>query len=431
MTLSAPLVAADLTAWLYGEAVRIPDGPTLVQATAERLREAGIPVERIMTGITILHPNVRTEAVIWTPEEGSSVQRYIETEESLKSYENSPMQVIYTQKRSVRIRLTDAQDLPGYGIVEDLLQGGYTDYIALPLPFSDGTTKGITFATRDPGGFLASHISLLETLAPPFALICELQTLKRMGKTLLDTYVGRRAGARVLSGAIKRGDGETISAVVGFMDLRGFTHLSNILPGDQMVALLNDYFEAVDEAVEARGGEVLKFIGDEVMAVFPHECRQSEQQAAQNALLAARDVVDQVAAISRKWRVEGEELRVGVALHAGDVFFGNVGAETRLDFTVVGPVVNLASRIAGLTRDLGQDILVSETIADMMGCRRGFMGAHEVRGFDEPISVFMPPVKAIGEDGSWCADVSDDDLPPPDVAADALSGASGVKDDAR
>jgi adenylate cyclase len=402
MTLSAPLAAADLTAWLYGEAVRIQDGPTLVSATAERLRTAGVPVERIMTGITILHPNVRTEAVTWTIEAGAKVDRYLETEKSLKSYENSPMQVVYTQQRSVRIRLSERTGLPGYSIVPDLLEAGYTDYLALPLPFSDGSTKGITFATRDPGGFLASHVMVMEALAPPLALICELQTLKRMGKTLLDTYVGPRAGARVLSGAIKRGDGETISAVVGFVDLRGFTHLSNVLPGDRLVALLNDYFEAVDEAVVAHGGEVLKFIGDEVMAVFPHSCEQSAREAARQALLAARDVVRRIGEISDALQIDGEKLRVGMALHAGDVFFGNVGAQTRLDFTVVGPAVNLASRLAGLTRDLDHDILVSETIADMIGCRAGYLGAHSVRGFDEPVAVFTPPVEAIGADGSWC-----------------------------
>lgn len=406
MTLSSPLVSADLTAWLYGEGVRIEDGPTLVDACARRLVAAGVPVARIMTGITVLHPNVRTESVVWTEEDGSTARQYLETEQSLKSYENSPMQVIYSERRGVRIRLHDGGPLPSYGIVEDLLAGGYTDYVALPLPFSDGSTKGITFATRARDGFSAWHVSVLEALAAPLALVCELQTLKRMSKTLLDTYVGRRAGARVLSGTIKRGDGETISAVVGFFDLRGFTHLSNVLPGDRLVAFLNDYFEAVDASVEAHGGEVLKFIGDEVMAVFPYACEVSARDAAGQALLAARDVVARVATLSAAWRVEGEPLRVGIALHAGDVFFGNVGAQARLDFTVVGPAVNLASRIAGLTRDLGHDILVSEAIADSMGCRSGALGSYQVRGFEEPVAVFVPPVGALGGDGSWCAETA-------------------------
>jgi adenylate cyclase len=404
MTLSAPVASAAITAWLYGEAVRIEDGRPLIEGVASRLMASGVPVERIMTGISILHPNVRTESVLWTREGGSEVRRYLETEVTFKTYENSPIKIIYTEQRPVRIRLEGNSDLPGYGIVADLIEAGYTDYLALPLPFSDGTTKAITFATRAPGGFSASHVAVLETITAPLALLFELQTLKRTGRTLLETYVGRRAGGRVLAGTIKRGDGETISAVVGFMDLRGFTHISNELPGDRLIAMLNDYFDAVDKAVEAHGGEVLKFIGDEVMAVFPYDNEEAAHTAARQALFCARDVVARVAEINEVYKIDDTDLRVGIALHAGDVFYGNVGAETRLDFTVVGPVVNLASRIAGLARDLAQDILVSDTIADMMGCRAGDLGRFEVRGFADPVSVFMPPAGAIDAEGHWCAE---------------------------
>ncbi len=406
MTISASLVAAEVMEWLHGDAVRVEEVSVLVETLAHRLNQAGVPVERVVTGISVLHPNVRTEGITWTRENGIELRRYMETPESIKAYDNSPFKVVFSERRSVRIRLRDGGELPAYGIVPDLVEGGYTDYIALPLPFSDGSVKGVTFATRDARGFTGAQISLFETIARPLALLCELYTLKRMSHTVLDTYVGRRAGARVLAGTVKRGDGETISAVVGFFDLRGYTELSNMLPGDKLVGLLNAYFDAVARAVEAHEGEVLKFIGDEVMAVFPYACEASARNAASQALLAAREASAAIAEMNRDCCEDKPPLRVGIALHAGDVFFGNVGAETRLDFTVVGPVVNLASRIAGLTRDLSQDILVSETIADLMGCRAGGLGRHRVKGFSDPVSVFMPPAGSIGPDGSWCNDAA-------------------------
>ncbi|WP_349357329.1 adenylate/guanylate cyclase domain-containing protein [Stappia sp.] len=406
MTINASVLAADVMEWLYGEAVRIGDSLELIAALAERLNARGVRVDRITTGIAILHPNVRAESALWTSDGDREIRRYIQTAETDRAYENSPLKVVYTENRSVRIRLIGGAKVPDFGIVEDLVAGGYTDYIALPMPFSDGSIKGLTFATKAPSGFSGAEVSLFETIIRPLALICEMQTLKRTAHTLLETYVGQRAGAQVLDGTVHRGDGETISAVVGFFDLRGFTELSNELPGDKLIALLNSYFDAVTRAVEAHGGEVLKFIGDEVMAVFPFSCEVSAQQAARQALLAARDAVETIAEINRTCCEKNAELKVGIALHAGNVFFGNVGAETRLDFTVVGPVVNLASRIAGLTRDLQQDVLVSEAIADIMGCRAGLMGAFQVKGFEEPVSVFMPPLSAIGSDGNWCSEAA-------------------------
>ncbi|MCA1300362.1 adenylate/guanylate cyclase domain-containing protein [Stappia indica] len=409
MTISASLIAAEVMEWLHGDAVRLGEALDLVEALAGRLNAAGVPVDRITTGISILHPNVRAESVLWSSDGEREMRSFRETPENEIAYEHSPLKVVYTENRKVRINLLANEPLPAYGVVEDLQTGRYTDYVALPMPFSDGSIKGVTFATRHPEGFTSAQISLFEALARPLGLLCELQTLKRTARTLLETYVGRRAGRRVLEGTIKRGDGETISAVVGFTDLRGFTRLSNELPGKKLIGLLNAYFSAVTEAVEAHGGEVLKFIGDEVMTVFPYGCEETARAAARRALLAARDAVQTIRTINRQCcDASSPELRVGIALHAGDVFFGNVGGKSRLDFTVVGPVVNLAARLAGLTRELKQDILVSEQIAEIMGCRHGLLGSYQLKGFDEPTLVFTPPLAAIGGDGNWCADAAMD-----------------------
>lgn len=406
MTINTTVLAADVMEWLYGEAVMIGDSLELIETLAQRLRKSGLMVDRISTSIPLLHPNVRAESALWSVDGEREMRRYFESTETNEVYLASPLKVVYTERRSVRIRLVGNEEPPRFGITQDLIDGGYTDYIVLPMPFSDGSLKGVSFATRGRNGFSGAEIGLLEAITRPLALICELQTLKRTSRTLMETYVGHRAGERVLEGTVHRGDGETISAVVGFADLRGFTELSNELPGDTLIALLNAYFEAITTSVEAHGGEVLKFIGDEVMTVFPYGCPESAREASRQALLAARDAVEKISEINRTCCEKSQELRVGIALHAGDVFFGNVGAQTRLDFTVVGPVVNLASRIAGLTRDLNQDILVSEAIADIMGCRAGLMGSFQVKGFAEPVSVFMAPLSAIGSDGDWCAETA-------------------------
>ena len=405
MTINASLLAADIMEWLYGDAVQIVEGLELIGSLAERLNARGVQVDRVTTAIAILHPNVRAESALWTSDGDRELRRYFQIDEDGDAYARSPIKVVNTERRAVRIRLVDGPDAaPEFGIAEDLIAWGMTDYVALPLAFSDGSTKAVTFATRAPRGFSGAELSLLETLSGPLALLCEMQTLKRTSRTLLETYVGQRAGARVLDGTVHRGDGETISAIVGFADLRGFTELSNELPGDRLIGLLNTYFDAVTSAVEAHGGEVLKFIGDEVMAVFPYQCEATAREASRHALLATRDAIEKIDEINRVCPQTDGRLRVGIALHAGDVFFGNVGAETRLDFTVVGPVVNLASRIAGLTRELGHDILVSEAIAEIMGCRAGLLGSHRVKGFSEPVSVFKAPLASIGTDGNWCKD---------------------------
>ncbi len=408
MTINASLIVADVIEWLHDGAIYIDNPVRLIGQLGARLNQSGVPVNRLATSIGILHPIVRAESALWTSDGETELRRYKASPDLERAYDASPLKQVYLHNQSVRAKITPQRVEGEYGIVGDLRAAGYTDYVALAMPFSDGSTKVLTASTKTPGGFTNTHIAVLETIVRPLGLLCELQTLKRSARTMLETYVGKRAGKRVLEGTIKRGEGETISAVVGFADLRGFTRLSNDLPAEQLVGLLNDYFGAITSAVEAHGGEVLKYIGDEVMAVFPYSCEITAREAARQALLAVRDAVEKIANVNRKCSDSAAKIRVGIGLHAGDVFFGNVGGETRLDFTVIGPTVNLASRIAGLSRDQELDILVSEEIANMMGCHAGFKGKHHVKGFDAPVSIFVPTLKMLGEDGNWCAEIATD-----------------------
>lgn len=405
MVLEAPIVAADVVQWLYSDASYLNDTLEIVSEMAARLRDGNVPVDRATTGIWVVHPNVRAEASVWASDGTKELRLYTADNSSDEDYQSSPIQRVHQTNQAVRVRISERpEEAEEFPVAIDLRDEGYTDYIALPMPFSDGSVKVASFATKAPGGFRSGHISVFESLIRPLALVCELKTLRRTAETVLDTYVGPRAGSKVLDGTTRRGQGEWIKAVVSFADIRGFTRLSNTLPADMIVNLLNKYFGAMTAAVEAHGGEVLKFIGDEVMAIFPYETEEEARDAARRALLAARDTLGRIDEINWSNKcAQTPDLSVGIALHAGDVFYGNVGSETRLDFTVVGPVVNLAARIAELAKDLHREVLVSDALSDIMGCRSGLFGRYQVKGFDDPVSVYSPDLLR-GDKLGYCPD---------------------------
>ncbi|WP_269581659.1 adenylate/guanylate cyclase domain-containing protein [Roseibium sp. Sym1] len=405
MVLEAPLVAADVVQWLYSDAPQLKGTLEIVSELGDRLRAGNVPVDRVTTGIWVVHPNVRAEGSIWLSSGEPELILYTADSKTSDDYLKSPIRRVHETQQPVRVAIERDPDAAAeFPFVEQLKNDGYSDYIALPMPFSDGSVKVASFATKAPGGFTNSHISVFDSLIRPLALVCELKTLRRTAETVLDTYVGPRAGSKVLDGTTRRGEGEWIKAVVSFADIRGFTRLSNTLPADKIVLFLNKYFGAMTAAVEAHGGEVLKFIGDEVMAIFPYESEDDAREAAHRALSAAHDTLTRIAEINAgNMCVQTPDLSVGIALHAGDVFYGNVGSETRLDFTVVGPVVNLAARIAELAKDLQRQVLVSDAIADLMGCRSGLFGRYQVKGFDDPVSVYSPDLSA-GSRLGYCPD---------------------------
>ncbi|PVB60932.1 adenylate/guanylate cyclase domain-containing protein [Labrenzia sp. 011] len=407
MVLESPIVAADIVQWLYSDASHLKDTLEIVSELGRRLRNGKVPVDRVTTGIWVVHPNVRAESSIWTSDGTKELLLYKADRSEEEAYAASPIKRVHETREPVRVKISpERAGEPDYPIISELRAEGYADYIALPMPFSDGSVKVVSFATKEPAGFSGSHLSVFDSLIRPLALVCELKTLRRTAETVLETYVGRRAGLKVLDGTTRRGDGEWIKAVVSFADIRGFTRLSNTLPADKIVVFLNKYFGAMTAAVEAHGGEVLKFIGDEVMAIFPFETQEEAREAALQALLAARETLERIAEINRSNTCTATpDLSVGIALHAGDVFYGNVGSETRLDFTVVGPAVNLAARIAELAKDLKRQVLVSDALAEIMGCRSGLYGRYQVKGFDEPVAVYSPDFSEKAVTG-YCPDTT-------------------------
>ncbi|MEM8950075.1 MAG: adenylate/guanylate cyclase domain-containing protein [Pseudomonadota bacterium] len=382
----------DITEWLLGSDVRgLPNGPAVLKALGLRLSEIGIPLARASFHVRTLHPQLYGIGYYWY--RGQDELRNFQAPHGIRDtglYQRSPMRLIFDQETDeVHQSLEQPDESFPFPLFAELKAEGYTDYLALPLTFSDGKIHGTTWTTDRKGGFRRDEIALIKSLLPAFSLLIEIHLNRRIAVNLLDAYVGHQAGERILSGQITRGSGETIPAAIWFSDLRGFTVMSERKSRDELLAMLNQAFDCLVPPVTERGGEILKFIGDAVLAIFP----LSDDGACAKALEAAIQAQGALHALAEEQSDTGTPpLAAGVGLHVGEVMYGNIGSASRLDFTVIGPAVNLASRIEGLCRDLGADILVSAALADRLDDAAALesLGHHRLKGIDEPVEVFTP-----------------------------------------
>ena len=378
-----------LIRWLMTDARRHADPSEFLEAFAQRLRAAGADVSRITTGVPILHPQIFSFSGLWELGKGTTERLYRTGPTSTSTMSNSPIRIAYEGGGPVRCNLTAPAQEGEFPIVQDLRSEGYTDYIVHSVPFADGSNKALSLATRRPSGFDADELKLFEAMIPAVAFNLEVQALRRTARTLLDTYVGQQSGGRVLEGQIQRGTGETIRAVIWLCDLRGFTNLSEALSREVLIDLLNCYFGPMCDAVAAQGGEILKFIGDAMLAIFPtgaetaHTCKAALRAAA-SAQSALREENE------RRNKSGLPQIEYGLALHLGDVMYGNIGSDTRLDFTVIGPAVNLTARIESLCRQLGRTLLLSSHFAEACGSATNSLGRFALRGVAVEQEIFVP-----------------------------------------
>jgi adenylate cyclase len=302
---------------------------------------------------------------------------------------SSPMRIAYEGGGPVRCDLTAPPAAGEFAILDELRRDGYSDYVVYSVPFADGSHKALSLATRRPDGFEAHELDLFDAMMPAVAFNLEIQALRRTARTLLDTYVGQHTGGRVLDGQIKRGSGETIRAVIWLSDLRGFTSLSESLPRDTLIELLNAYFGPLCDAVLTHGGEVLKFIGDAMLAIFPIAADGAEIC---NAALAAAEIAAAALTEANRRREAASLPRIdyGLALHVGDVMYGNIGGDTRLDFTVIGPAVNLTARIESMCRTLSRQLLLSSDFVRMGRIDAERLGAFPLKGVGGDQDIFAP-----------------------------------------
>lgn len=381
---------AALHDWLVDGAPGAASSADVLQRAGDELAAAGVRLARAAAFVRTLHPSVMGRRFLWRP--GAPVEIRDAPHSMLPSdeYIKSPVYVVTSTGKELRRRLDEAAAAE-FEILAQQRDSGLTDYVCLPLPFLSGEIHAITFTTDAAGGFSDEELTALRAVTRPLARVAEILALRRTATALLSAYVGRDAGERILGGKILRGDTETIRCVIWFSDLRGFTSMSGSARPDEIILVLNRVFDCQVPAVEKHGGEVLKFMGDGMLAIFPIDAARPPARVCAEALAATTDAFAALDALNAERTAAGDAaLAFGVSLHVGDVAYGNIGGAARLDFTCIGPAVNLASRIEGLTGRLGKRLLVSDAFARASGTPMRTVGTFELKGVVGAATVHEP-----------------------------------------
>ncbi len=401
-------VFAELSAWVTQAGLSGLAETDIVSGFCERCVAAGIPLARTTVLIDTLHPVHEGRLFRWghgpaesrqleygrTSPDGLAATGFNPRDvQAAERWRHSPFYRMLQTGDSVLRRRLNATTKDEFSWLSDLFAAGMTDYVAIISRFAAdgviGEMDGVysSWTTRAPGGFNYSQITALERLVPHLALAIKSVSLAHMTATLMETYLGRDAGKRVLSGRILRGIAERIDTVIWFSDLRGFTRITDTAPGEA-IPLLNDYADVIISAIHEHGGDVLELIGDGTLAIFTTTDRTHACSAALSAATAVREGIGR---LNKRRLEEGKPVTdMYLGLHVGEVFYGNIGSRERLDFTVIGPAVNEASRIAAMCRSVDQPVLMSSVFANVDGIKRRLIsvGRYALRGVAHPQELF-------------------------------------------
>ncbi|HEX3773834.1 MAG TPA: adenylate/guanylate cyclase domain-containing protein [Polyangiaceae bacterium] len=376
----------SLTTFLLSEPHHADNHAAFIEALASRLIAAGVPVWRLRYALLTMHPEVLWRSVFWRADEGASMIDQAHQRLGDAFYMSSPVAAVRESLEPLRVRLETGES--PYPLCVELREQGGTDFLAQPLPFTNGEIGYVTFVTQVPGGFSDEALELLEALRPSLARRIELESAYYATRALLEVYLGKNAARRVLAGQFQRGGGEPIDAAIWFSDMRGFTQMSDRVEPKRVIEILDRYFDGVAGAISDQGGEVLKFVGDAVLAIFPFE--SDARGACQRALAAAEQAFAALARVNERLAAEGDgPIDAGIALHCGRVMYGNIGARDRLDFTVISAAVNEASRLESLCKPLGVRIALSAAFVETAEAQGAIdLGEQALRGVRAPVRVF-------------------------------------------
>ena len=399
--------------WLIGEALKDVEIERLVTGCCERLQATGIPLVRGYFTFPVLHPLLAAIGVTWLRGKGTTVIGHPHVPGGVsETFQRSPHYYMLERDLDImRVRLDCPNRNYNFPIFEELIDEGITDYLAFTVDFSaTGPAKLVdgkpshsgmlgSWATDRSSGFSDSEIDALLRIQDRLAVASKIAIKSQLMGNVANTYLGKEAGARVLGGQIKRGDGQSIEAAIWYCDLRGSTAMADQLPAQDYIDNLNSYFDATGGAVQDAGGEILSFIGDGMLAIFQRTANEKDlSQAARRADEAARDAcarMDKLNAQRTKSRLP--VLGYGLGLHVGTVMYGNVGVPERLTFSIFGAAVNEVARLESLTKQLGEPILVSEAFACCIGRPYRALGTYDLHGVQEALSVLAldtDPAKA-------------------------------------
>ena len=388
----------ELSAWIIQAGLAGQSEQEIVSGFCERACAAGIPLGRVAVFIDTLHPSYEGRMFPWRPgtvENTPIKYEHLGEGETFKDWRASPFYRMVTTGNSVLRQRVTSELAEHYPLFAELRSEGMTEFVAMISRFSSHGTVGrmdcvySSWSTSKLEGFSANHIALLEGLVPLLALALKSTSLAEIAHTLVGTYLGRDAGQRVMEGSISRGVADRIEAALWFSDLRDYTRLADTITPGEVIPLLNDYAEAIISSIYAEGGDVLKLIGDGTLAIFAGKDREASCRSALAAAVRARQKVNELNASRSSARLPSTQMYLG--LHHGEVFFGNIGSRERLDFTVVGPAVNEASRIAAMCRSVDQPMLVSSTFSEALGSGRRRLvsvGRYALRGVGRPQELF-------------------------------------------
>lgn len=378
-------VSRPIIEWLLGTGRFSDDLNELVRKLGEKMLESGAPIWRVRLSMRTLHPLVAAVSSVWE-RDSQRIQQIDATHgmEGRSGYKNSPLEVIGRTEAPLRKRLAGELTNSDHDVFHELKARGGTDYFGLPLRFSDKTPASLVFTSDAPAGFSESDIEHFTVIGDVLAPIAEVFSTHRVSLSVAEAYLGPRTGQRVLSGQITRGDIETISAAIFISDIRDWTGLNNKVGPENALALVNRYFEIIGEAVDSNGGEILKFLGDGVLAIFPTNAETPDpEDVCAMALLAARQALRDI-----KQAKPPLDIEIGIGIHFGEVLYGNTGSSKRIDFTVMGQSVNTAARIEGLCSRFGSPILFSESFANRISKPTKFVAEEVLKGEVTPSKFF-------------------------------------------
>lgn len=391
-----------LIQFLLTEGRSLPDPTSFAAALGQRLADAGMPVWRINLNLPQLNPELAGYQVQWR-EDWSEPEEWRVAYDIRQSevYFGSPVYKVQHTGQAVRVRLEDPAAAAAYPVTLELQAAGGTDYLLMPMDTGGLQLATIGFTTRRPGGFTEAEVETLRSLVTPAALVVEVLLGRALAADLLRIYVGEMAAERILKGQIIRGEGDRIHAVVFLCDMRDFSTHMEVLSRTDLGLLMRDYFDCMVGAVLDSGGDVLKFMGDGILAIYPAETEDELPVACARALIGAEKAVRALDTCNAARRAEGRaEADVGIALHVGDMFYGNIGARTKLDFTVMGPAVNRVARIERLCAPIGERILTSREFRDLSPVALKPVGAYPLKGLDGlfPVYAALLDARALDSD---------------------------------
>jgi adenylate cyclase len=380
----------NLESWIIEQGLCGSDIGSLLAGFSERLVARGIPLVRAYLALPTVNPSVRVYTHAWTRAAGTVIEG-VSHDRNDDALAVSPIGFMLREGLTECHWRFDGPDAEAYEVFDAVRRVGGKDYLARLISFENADAPAlrgfaVAFSSERDGGFLPDEIAAIDAVMPLLGLAAYRMTLFDLTVAMLDTYVGFSAGRRVLSGEIRRGSGTTITAALFVADLRGFTALAD-MAGVSLIGRLDRHLEAMAAPVAEQGGEVLKFMGDGLLAVFPIDETRPAEEACAAAIRAAQAAIARNEAVNRAHAGE-TPLPLDVALHCGDVFYGNIGAADRLDFTVIGPAVNEASRMEALCAALGCFVVMSERIARVSPARVRSLGCHRLRGITSERELF-------------------------------------------